>query len=340
MVSTVAGGFVVFTRSLLFSSAKAAQNYKEYSKDPMNELRKRFKNFTKQLADNNIRLVVLIDDVDRCESEYVVSLLEGIQTLFKHGSIIFVIAADRRWLHSCFEQKYDKFKDTVHEPGKPLGNLFLEKTFQLCAPIPDIPKQIRLDYWNQMLALKREEIKAKIKKAGEECRKLITRDMGEYSLEDIVEKSEKDKTIFEQLAIREQAVMQLATPKEEERTEHTLKPFVQLLDNNPRSWKRLVNAYSTYRAIATLTFIKIEMEDLAQWTVLSLRWPQLAEYLAEHPELVSMIGKDKLTGVDEEIQYLFRDEGVATVITGKVKGVKITRTALSEDVIKECAKLM
>src|SRR3712207_7942290 len=41
-----------------------------------------------------------VDDLDRCQSSYVIRLLEGIQTLFSDPRVMYVISADRRWLRS------------------------------------------------------------------------------------------------------------------------------------------------------------------------------------------------------------------------------------------------
>ena len=79
---------------------------------------------------------MIVDDLDRCKSEYVVALLEGIQTLFADEPVAFVIAADRTWLCQSFATAYGAFDPVVGEPGRPLGYLFLEKTFQVSMSDP------------------------------------------------------------------------------------------------------------------------------------------------------------------------------------------------------------
>ncbi|NJO91889.1 MAG: hypothetical protein HC831_25175, partial [Chloroflexia bacterium] len=108
-----------------------------------------------------------------------------------------------------------------------------------------------------------------------------------------------------------------------------------LLDDNPRAMKRLVNAYSVNRARAILAFLSISMEDLAQWTIINMRWPQLAEYFAEHPVKIDKIGTDDLSEIDEKMQHLFKDPEVINVINGG----DITN-ALTTDTIKICSKLI
>jgi hypothetical protein len=99
--------------------------------------------------------------------------------------------------------------------------------------------------------------------------------------------------------------------------------------------KRLVNAYSVNRARAILAFLNISMEDLAQWTIINMRWPQLAEYFAENPEMIDKIGADDLSEIDENMRYLFKDAEVINVINGG----DITN-ALTTETIKICSKLL
>ncbi|MFN8258489.1 MAG: P-loop NTPase fold protein [Bacteroidales bacterium] len=333
LVTTVAGAVVAFGRSLLFNSAKAAQSFQEYSHDPMKAIQKRFGKLVKQLNKKS-RLAVFIDDLDRCKSTYVVALLEGIQTLFRQGSVFFVVAADHKWLQTCFELVYSEFKDVVKEPGKPLGALFIEKTFQLTTPVPSIPNDFKAAYWNQLIMVKTDPIKGQVESAKEEARQELGKGMSDIDVNLIVEAS-KNQPMYRQLAIRQEAVIRLASPEIVSRTEHTLKPFISLCDDNPRAMKRLVNAYSVNRARAILSFLSISLEDLAQWTILYMRWPQLAEYLASNPYAIELIGNDSPDGVDPKLQFLFKNAEVIHVVNGG----DIT-TAMTAEQLMICSKLL
>ncbi len=333
LVSTIAGAIIGFGRSLLFSSAKAAQSFQQYSHDPMKKIQNRFGKLVKRLNKRS-RLAVFIDDLDRCKSAYVVGLLEGIQTLFRQGSVFFIVAADQKWLQTCFELVYKEFKDSIGEEGKPLGTLFIEKTFQLTTPVPSIPKDFKAAYWNQLIAVKDISIKQELENVRKKAKDNLKLQNTDMEVLDAVELS-KSQPMHEQLAIREEAVVHLASPDIIARTEHTLKPFISLLDDNPRAMKRLVNAYSVNRARAILAFLNISMKDLAQWTIINMRWPQLADYLAENPEIINKVGTDDLLEIDKNMQYLFSDPEVINVVNGG----DITN-ALTIDTIKICSKLL
>jgi len=79
---------------------------------------------------------VFIDDLDRCGADYVVNLLEGIQTLFRHKKVAYVVAADRNWIKASFEVRYAPFSVAVGSAGQPLGYLFLRRFFKYPRQFP------------------------------------------------------------------------------------------------------------------------------------------------------------------------------------------------------------
>jgi hypothetical protein len=308
------GGILTVNRSLLLSSAKSAQDYKDRSRDAMNEIKKHFGELINRLLPR--RVAIFIDDLDRCRSSYVVELLEGIQTLFREAPVVFIVAADRSWLNACYEQEYDKFKPQVGEPGKPLGTLFLEKAFRFSTPLPGIPDELKKQYWQYLLQIKSALQQADLDKARREAQEKISQSRSEAEVQKVVDSS--DELPFEEKrAIREAAVERLATPEIIERLEHTLKPYASLLEQNPREMKRLVNTYSANRALAFLSEVNIERHQLVLWTILSSRWPQLAEYLEEKPEMLEKIRKQDLADVhDENFKKLLEEPVVRDVING------------------------
>jgi TolA-binding protein len=106
-------------------SARTAKSYLELSRDPLSPLTKRYGEL---VADIGRPVAVFVDDLDRCNAEFVVELLQTIQTLFRNARVLYVVAADRDWVCASYQQQYKLFGDTIGEPGKSLGHLFLEKS--------------------------------------------------------------------------------------------------------------------------------------------------------------------------------------------------------------------
>jgi hypothetical protein len=312
-VGTIWGGILAINRSLLLGSAKAAATYNQRVQDPMNEIKERFNTLIKRLGLR--RVAIFIDDLDRCQSSYVIELLEGIQTLFREAPVVYVVAADRRWLNACYENEYDKFAAQINEPGTSLGTLFLEKAFRFSTPMPGIPEELREQYWRYLLQLKSEEKDLDWENARKKAQETVSQASQEEDLNEMVATS-NDRSFVEQQALREEAAVRLAAPEIIERLEHTLKPYSELLEPNPRAMKRLVNAYSANRALATLSRINVERHQLALWTILWGRWPRLASFLEQDPKMVANIGQENPPDVEEELKALFDDEDVVHVVQG------------------------
>lgn len=368
----VSWGFIrTFNESLLSGSTRAAKRYSELTNDPTDKIKKHFEELITQLNDRKKRVVIFIDDLDRCHSNYVVELLECIQTLYRETSVVFVVVADRRWLDACYEDVYTMKNSCVLGPGKTLGCLFLEKAFRFSAPVPRIPDALKERYWSYLLNVATSErkedvdyfkIKAKEeisdKQSEEEVRKFVAgsrktesklkddlksfkeKEMEEISkekseeeirkLEDDIRKIESE-LIYQRL-LREEAAVKLASSDIMERLEHDLKPYSELLNPNPRSMKLLVNAYSLNSALAILSEEEIEFHQLVLWTILSSRWPQLASYLEEFPEMLNEIKIDQkdVSDIPENLKPLFSDKEVKKIVQGHIqrKGPLILETVI------------
>ena len=86
-----AGGVAAYARLMAFGSDKAARTYAELSVDAFGPVVRLFCDLVRLCGRP---VIIFIDDLDRCDSEFVVELLEGIQTLFREAPVTYVVAAD------------------------------------------------------------------------------------------------------------------------------------------------------------------------------------------------------------------------------------------------------
>jgi thymidylate kinase len=340
-VTTVVGAWAAvqgLSHSLLFGSSKKAEEYLSSSSNPMENISNRFANLIERIEQNKStkRVMIIIDDLDRCQGQYVVDLLEGFQTLFRKKSVFFIVAADQRWLNACFEEVYSKLRPHVQEPGKHLGILFLEKVFQFSAPVPGIPQLLREDYLHHLLNMKGsaslDDIKAAQSKAKEEMDSI----QKDAQIGRAIEKSSKLSFVQER-ATRAEAAVRFASPQLSKDIEaHTLAPFTSLIEPNPRSMKRLVNAYSINRVLSILGHLDIAKEQIVLWTILTMRWPELANHLEKVAEDLKRIGKERNAEDNSSISILLEDknEKITDVVSGK--GLP---ASLDIETIKSCAML-
>jgi hypothetical protein len=308
---------MIGSRSLAMGSQRAAQAYAELKSDPYQPIADLFKSLVEAIEPP---IAVFIDDLDRCESGYVVELLEGIQTLMRDAPVAYVVAADRKWICSSFEQRYQNFAETIGEPGRPLGYLFLDKIFQISAAVPQPAPEAHSAYWTSLLigdAAKQEEAARKRSEAGDAAR----RKAGEISrfedLQQMVITAERTNDVPTIQAARAAAASRITSQALAPDTEHRLQRFAALLEPNPRAMKRLVNAYGMRQAMLLLSGRKAPPAALARWTLLELRWPLLADFLALRPGCVEILGRslepDELPEVPSSIRALFGDETIVAV---------------------------
>ena len=316
LLSTAFLGTRFISRTVTFGSAKAAEIYLQFTPDPIENIKRHFDD----LVENKINkpVIVFIDDLDRCDRGYLVNLLEGVQTLLNHKKVFYVIAADQRWLFAAFEENYKEFKDSIKEPGKKIGYLFLEKIFQLSLSIPNVSNEARAVYLDYLLG---NEKKDQLEEKREEIKKAMANITSEQALIDRVQ-SEPSGTI-EKVIMREVAVAKSASLEIEHTTVHFLSNFAHLMDPNPRSIKRLVTFYGVLRAIAILSDEEMisdltKRNQLALWTIVKMRWPLLGDYLEEYPEHLTNFKSGKSNkAIHTDVLGLVKDIAVRDVLNGK-----------------------
>lgn len=330
----------VAVRSLALGSQRAAQTYAELKADPFQPMTTLF---DRLIAAIGRPVAVFIDDLDRCDSAYVVELLEGVQTLMRGAPVTYVVAADRKWICSSFEQKYAKFSPPIGEPGRPLGYLFLDKIFQVSAAVPQIASDVRTTYWQSLLDISssgatrdeaRETVEAARREADEKAKAALKDLKTHEELTGAVERAEETRDPIAIQAARAEAAMRITSAEASAAAEHRLKDYAGLLEPNPRSMKRLVNAYGMHQATLFLAGRSASPDALARWTILELRWPLLADFLATRPGHIDRVRKPLADGelkyVPAALRELFGDELVVEVIGDEAADQKLDADSLRD----------
>ena len=80
------------------------------------------------------RVVLVIDDLDRCPPERVVEVLEAAQLLVKTPLFVLVIAVDLRFVTRALEKQYSQ---VLERDGEPSGLDYIEKIIQVPYPAAD-----------------------------------------------------------------------------------------------------------------------------------------------------------------------------------------------------------
>jgi hypothetical protein len=79
------------------------------------------------------RIVLFIDDLDRCEADIVVKVLEAINLLLAIPLFVVIVGVDPRWMHNALNTKYKDFLLTSQQNANAVADSYdyLEKIFQI-----------------------------------------------------------------------------------------------------------------------------------------------------------------------------------------------------------------
>lgn len=332
-VIAAAGGVAAYARLMAFGSDKAAKTYADLSVDAFGPVVRLFCDLV-ELCGRPV--IVFIDDLDRCDSEFVVELLEGIQTLFREAPVTYVVAADRKWICTSFDRKYSDFSGSIGDRGRPLGYLFLDKIFQISAGMPRLTDALQKRYLEALLSSETLATPLDPDLMANAQSKL--RGMTDEAQIQRVVAAEADAPVPEQRAIRAAAALQITSAEALGQTEHRLAQFGSLIEPNPRSMKRLVNAIGMAQARAILEGRSIPPETRIRWTLLSLRWPVLADFIADNPDIINRWtaagAGASLSEADphwpEDIRQLFGNAAIARAIGKPGEPGALTAEAVTE----------
>ncbi|MCP2678396.1 KAP family NTPase [Maricaulaceae bacterium NA33B04] len=295
----LAGGGFALSRTLVFGSDEHANFHLELTRDPLNRVTRVFRSIVEAC---NGKICIFIDDLDRCDGDYVVTFLEGIQTCFRHRDVVYVVAADRKWIKAAFEKRYGDTFQGIHKAGQPVGYMFLEKIFQMSLPLPAVSPDYRDAYYGTVLkdgtdpARAEEDIPDEV--SLDEEREALRAERGEAGMtaddvERLKDQLDADETVTGADRARRVSAAVLESVKSSEaarEAEHRLLKVRHHAPFNPRVLKRMVNAY-------TLRLVELQLSDdeamtrdgLARWVVLEQCYPGLADLLAEKPDRIEEI---------------------------------------------------
>ncbi|MGL1889558.1 MAG: KAP family NTPase [Reichenbachiella sp.] len=258
LVGAVTTGIIAITNNFFFKSISQDELKERFTEHPFDPIRKRFNDIA---ADN--QLAIFIDDLDRCDVDATVSLLEGIQNLFKETKVLYIIAADGQWVSNCFTQKYSAFKAITND-GCSVGDKFLQKSFQMTLNVPKPKEDFLKQYWDKLIGHKDQDSSSESN--DEEATAPI-----QESTDTL--KRKVDKAIDEQ------------KEEFEENIEKYLRKFLDMgVPNNPRQMKRFVNQFEVASQTLLIEgklskYVKEEDSSLVKFLIFSMSFPSIADKL-------------------------------------------------------------
>lgn len=320
-VLAVLATLTLYSRTAFFGSEKSANLFHDYASDPLEKLSVLF---GEMVVAADAPVCIFIDDLDRCQNEFVVELLEGLQTSFRHRKVAYVVAADKFWIKTSFEDKYPSFCEKTSDRTQPLGYQFLEKIFQFNVPLPGMAGW-KQRYLEARLGLIGEGVASQVQQS-EEMEGGMDDILEGAGLSDVMDPSVAD-TAAEQRedqeverlrgAIREQqpegltheavrtlsegvakgntayqaalALEYTSSSAARQEATHFLLRYLELLPDNPRVIKRIINAFGMAVATTILEQQALDYDVLTRWTILEQCYPAVADELTRDPDLADAL---------------------------------------------------
>ena len=233
------------------------QNVKKGSDKIDVELKEFHKNFGELLEETKVdKLIVFIDDLDRCDPNTVIETLEAIKLFLFAPNTVFVIGADERLIKYAVKRRFPEI------PGeKEVSRDYLEKLVQLPIRIPSLSTHELQTYINLLFI--------QLYYSGssfDTIRQNILSDRGDKLFESIINSSNISKYIsgnippdlMDDLILSEQIVHILSTG----------------LNGNPRQCKRFLNTLVIRMQMAISKGIKLQKRVLAKIMLLEYFKPE------------------------------------------------------------------
>ena len=306
--------------------------------DPMEELLRRYDFLTRSAG---TPIAVLIDNLDRCHAEYIVEMLEGIQTLLRHRPhsrrrrrpsapdrplVVFVVAADRSWLCDSYVRVYAEFDSGAREPGRPFGLVFLDKIFEFMLRLPTIPAgvsvaartdQTRVRPGNPFDGLEQE---LDVRRELRELERAVAAEHETTNLPPAVPRLRADAV--ERLGDIHRASLHAEGDRRFD-TNGQLEQLLADMDPGPAIRRALETAYCVGRATQLLAGHAVDTDSdaiyrLGLWTLIELKWPDLASHLTRSPHDLEHIAKEAVPETIAPELRLVLDDPVARRLTHRV----------------------
>jgi uncharacterized protein YjbI with pentapeptide repeats/Cdc6-like AAA superfamily ATPase len=224
----------------------------------MADIRSDLEFLEQRLSKDYGRILILIDDLDRCEPDKAVEVLQAINLLLNFNSFIVCLGIDARVVTRAVEMHY---KDVLSSAGAS-GYEYLDKVVQ-------IPFRI--------LEPTDEEVENFLaKQMGSPKPPLVVAAPDQEQSEDR-ESANEENTAAPRDAGNLEEVSRISEPVEFTYLElQAFRGLVPVLRKNPRHLKRLVNVYRLVRTLADLkgeVFVRDNPAITTSWLIMCAQWP-------------------------------------------------------------------
>ncbi|MBG9911985.1 NTPase [Bacillus xiamenensis] len=204
-------------------------------------------NFSDLLTETNInRLVVFIDELDRCNPDTILETLEAIRLFLFTGNSVFIIGADERHISYAVKRKFEEIEGQQINIGKE----YLEKIIQYPIRIPRLNKE-EVEFYITCLLFEKDLTLEEFNKIIEFLKSEKLKSFLDFSITYSLIRSELPETaekVKESISIAKQLSAVLSNG----------------LNGNPRHCKRFLNSLVMREKMANYKNIQLDRKVLAK----------------------------------------------------------------------------
>jgi hypothetical protein len=246
---------------------------------------------------DKLKLVIFIDDLDRCEPSILLEMIEALQLLEVSRRCIFILGMDLDIVARTIESTLPQLSRAVGAFNDDLqhgrGYQFLEKVIQTRLSVP---------------AYGQDEVKDLVSHV------LMTSQASASRLAGITS-SVKSKSPKENLKVESSGVRK-RVPEDSPQVRQAIEHYGPTSFENPRRLKRFVNNFRFHAYLADRAELGVATDMLARFLVLAEKWPGLVDLFQTHPDLVDMWPGvlEMKRDIPESVLELARDNLVQSLI--------------------------
>jgi predicted KAP-like P-loop ATPase len=228
--------------------------------------------FDNLLKEANIdKLVVYIDELDRCSPETILDTLEAIRLFLYVGRSVFIIGADERHISYAVQSKFKEIKGI----GIDIGKEYLEKIVQYPVRIPRLSTR-EVELYISQLFMEKDLSKDEFKRSVEFIHSKKNNNFFEFQLDYGILKN-FDEEIANKVKLSLEISKQLSSV------------LASGLNGNPRHCKRFLNSMEMRLNMAKYKKIELDRKILAKIMMLEYFKPRMFAELVSAP--VDLVGK-------------------------------------------------
>ena len=267
--------------------------------DAMRVIREDLDLLDRQLSSEHSRVLIVVDDLDRCEPEKAIEVLQAINLMLDRDNFIVALGIDARVVTAAVEKHY---KDSLGPAGI-TGYEYLDKIVQIPFRIPDpTPDDVR-DFLKEQLEAKGQQARADVNsRAARQSVGGVRHPSNPAGRGDGAVDSDSipagNADVANTAAASPSASTALVTDAPSSDTAPLtfstaeLRAFQSVADYlrpNPRHLKRLVNVYALVRALAASRnepLIAGQPSLTVIWLALCAQWPYATREMLRHHDAV------------------------------------------------------